>query len=358
VDYGVDSLTRSHSLNDAAAYGPRLEGEFVKRREFIALIGGAAAAWPLAARAQESERMWLIGLLSAYAENDAGVPEYVATFLQALQQLGWNQARNLQVEVRWAAGDRDRMQRYATELVELNLDLILAQSTPAVAALRRATRTIPVVFVNVSDPVGSGFVESLARPGGNITGFSNFEPSMGGKWVGLLKEIAPHVTRIALMSNPETAPQARAYLPGIETAARSLGMHPTATPVHDSAEIERAMAALGRDPSAGLVLLSDIFTLANRDLIVRLADQYRVPAIYPFREFSKSGGLLFYGMDLVVQWRQAAPYIDRIFKGEKPGALPVQAPTKFELIINAKTAKALGLIIPDKLLALADEVIE
>ena len=330
----------------------------MQRREFISLLGCVAAAWPIAARAQQPERMRRIGLLSFYAENDAEGPRYIAKFLEALEQLGWAHGRNVQIDYRWAGADRDRFQRYATELVELKPDLIVGQSTPAVAALILATRAIPIVFVNVSDPIGSGFIETLSRPGSNITGFSNFEPAMGGKWVELLKEIAPSVTRIALMSNPATSPQARSYLPSIETAARPLGLRPIVTPVHDTAEIEPAIAALGRDPGGGLVMLSDGFTLAHRELIVRLADKYRVPTVYPFPEFVKSGGLLCYGVDSASQFGQAAPYVDRILKGEKPGDLPVQGPTKFILSINLKTAKALGLTIPQTLLATADEVIE
>jgi putative ABC transport system substrate-binding protein len=330
----------------------------VKRREFITLLGGAAAAWPLVARAQQPERMRHIGLLSFYGENDAEGPRYVAKFLGGLAQLGWAHGRNVQIDYRWAGADRDRFQHYATELVGLKPDLIVGQSTPAVAALLRATRAIPILFVNVSDPVGSGFIESLSRPGGNITGFSNFEPAMGGKWVAFLKEIAPHVTQIELMSNPVTSPHSKGYLPAIETAARSLGLQLIASPVHDTAEIERAIAALGREPGGGLVMLSDGFTLAHRELIVSLADKYRVPAVYPFREFAKSGGLLSYGVDMASQFEQAASYVDRILKGAKPGDLAVQAPTKFELIVNLKSAKAIGLDVPSRVLAIADEVIE
>jgi putative tryptophan/tyrosine transport system substrate-binding protein len=329
----------------------------MRRREFITLLGGAAA-WPLAARAQQPDRMRRIGLLSFYAENDAEGSRYIAKFLEALEPLGWAHGRNVQIDYRWAGADRDRFRRFATELVGLKPDLIVGQSTPAVAALLQATRAIPIVFVNVSDPVGSGFIESLSRPGSNITGFSNFEPSMGGKWVELLKDIAPQVTRIALMSNPETSPHATRYLPSIETAARLHELQLIANPVHDTAEIERTIAAFGRDPGGGLVMLSDGFTLAHRELIVRLVDQYRVPTVYPFREFAKSGGLLSYGVDMASQFGQAAPYVDRILKGAKPGDLPVQAPTKFELIVNLKTARALGLTLPPLLLATADEVIE
>jgi len=240
----------------------------MRRRKFIALVG-AAVAWPLAARAQQSEPMRRIGVLMSFAQTDAGWHRAIATFLEALERLGWVRGRNLQTEFRWGEADPDRIQRYATELVGLKPDLILCQATPSVAALQRTTRTIPIVFVNVSDPLGSGFIESVARPGGNITGFSNyFEPTMGGKWVELIKEIAPSVTRIALMSNPDTSPHTRFYLPSIESAALSLGLQPIVTPVHDNAEIDRAIAALGRNPGGGLVLLSDIFTLANRELIV------------------------------------------------------------------------------------------
>jgi ABC-type uncharacterized transport system substrate-binding protein len=234
---------------------------------------------PLVARAQQVEPMRRIGVLLFYAENDPEGSHYIARLLEGLRQSGWTPGHNIQIDYRWGGADRDRFQRYATELVELKPDLLVGQGTPAVAALQRATRTIPIVFVNVSDPIGSGFIESLARPGSNITGFSNFEPSMGGKWVGLLKEIAPQVARIALMSNPQTSPQARGYLPSIESAARSLALQPIATPVHDAAEIERAIAALGRDAAGGLVMLSDVFTLANRELVVKLANQHHRRAV-------------------------------------------------------------------------------
>ena len=330
----------------------------MKRRAFITLLGGTAAAWPSAVRAQQSNSMRRVGVLMSFAQSDAGWQRAVATFLDALEQLGWVRGHNLQVEFRWGEADPVRIQHYATELAGLKPDLILCQATPTVNAVQRASHTIPIVFVNVSDPLGSGFIESLARPGGNITGFSNFEAAMGGKWVALIKEIAPPVTRIAIMSNPDTSPQAKFYLPAIESAALSFGVQPIASPVHDSAEIEHAIAAIGSDPGGGLILPSDIFTLANRELIVRLADQHRVPAVYPFRDFAKGGGLLSYSVDLILQFRQAAAYVDRILKGEKPSELPVQEPTKFELAINLKTAKALGLTVPPTLLAIADEVIE
>jgi len=250
------------------------------------------------------------------------------------------------------------MRVYAAELTGLAPNVVLTATTSALAAVQRETRTVPIGFVNVTDPVGSGFVASLARPGGNITGFSSFEPLMGGKWVQLLKEIVPWATRIAVMSNPDIDPQTRFYASSIEVAAASLSVKLIATPVHDSAEIESAIAALGRDKGSGLIVLSGLFPFAHRELIAGLADRYRVPAVYPYREFVQSGGLLSYGVDLAAQFRQAAPYVDRILKGDKSGDLPVQAPTKFELVINLKTAKALGLEVPPQLLASADEVIE
>jgi len=330
----------------------------MKRRAFVTLLSGAAAAWPLAARAQQAEPLRRVGMQIGYAEEDREVRARVSAFEQALKELGWTSGRNIQFTYRWERGDAERMRIYAAELMGLAPDVVLTATTSALAALRRETLTVPIVFVNVTDPVGSGFVASLARPGGNITGFSSFEPLMGGKWVQLLKEIAPRATRIALISNPDTDPQTRFYSSSIEVAATSLSVKLTATPVHDSAEIESAITALGRDTGSGLIVLSGLFTFAHRELIVRLADHYRVPAVYPYREFVESGGLLSYGVDLAAQFRQAAPYVDRILKGEKPADLPVQAPVKFELVINLKTAKALGMEVPPTLLARADEVIE
>jgi putative ABC transport system substrate-binding protein len=330
----------------------------MRRREFTRLLGGATVAWSVAAHAQQTERVRRIGVLTFSAESDPEGQSSVAAFREELRKLGWIEGRNIEIDIRWAAADLELMKRFAKELVALQPDLILTSSTPAAAAMLQETRTIPIVFVIVADPVGSGFVASLPRPGGNATGFTPIVRSLGGKWVELLKEIAPQVTRIALMSNPETSPHARGYLPSIETAARLLELQLIANPVHDTAEIERTIAAFGRDPGGGLVMLSDGFTLAHRELIVRLVDQYRVPTVYPFREFAKSGGLLSYGVDMASQFGQAAPYVDRILKGAKPGDLPVQAPTKFELIVNLKTAKALGLDVPVGVLAIADEVIE
>jgi putative ABC transport system substrate-binding protein len=297
-------------------------------------------------------------VLMAFAQPDPGWQRSTVIFQEALESMGWVQGRNLQIEYRWGEADSGRIQRYATELAELQPDVILGQATVSVAALQRATRTIPVVFVNVSDSIGSGFIESQARPGGNITGFSNFEPAIGGKWVEYLKEIAPQVRRIAFMYNPDTSPQVKSYLPSIESAAQSLGLQLMASPVRDDAEIERAIEAVGREPGGGLVLPSDVFTFTHRELIIGLATQHRLAAVYPFGEFARSGGLLSYGVDLVSQFGQAASYVDRILKGEKAGELPVQAPTKFELIVNVKAAKALGLDVPQTLFARADEVIE
>lgn len=330
----------------------------MRRRDFLGTVGGAVAAMPFAVRAQPLERPRRVGVLMAFAQSDAGWQRSTALFQEALGKLGWTQGRNLQIEYRWGEADSGRIQRYATELAELRPDVILAQATVSIAALQRATRTIPVVFANVSDPVGSGFIESLARPGGNITGFSNFEPAMGGKWVEYLQEIAPQVRRIGFMYNPDTSPQVKSYLPSIESATQSRRLQLIATPVRDSAEIKLAIETMGREPGGGLVLPSDVFTFTNRELIVRLANQHRLATIYPFSEFVRSGGLLSYGVDLISQFGQAASYVDRILNGEKPGDLPVQSPTKFDLIVNVKVAQALGLTVPPTLLARADEIIE
>jgi putative ABC transport system substrate-binding protein len=247
---------------------------------------------------------------------------------------------------------------FATELAELQPDVILGQATVAVAALQRATRSIPVIFANVSDPIGSGFIEKLARPGGNMTGFTNFEPAMGGKWVEYLEEIAPQVRRIAFMYDPDTSPQVKSYLPSVESAVQSRGLQLITSPVRDTSEIERAIEAIAREPGGGLLLPSDIFTFTHRELIIRLANQHRLATVYPFSEFARQGGLLSYGVDLISQFGQAASYVDRVLRGESPGELPVQAPTKFELVVNIKSAKALSLDVPPILLARADEVIE
>jgi putative ABC transport system substrate-binding protein len=329
----------------------------MKRREFIALLGGAAAAWPLSARAQQPDRVRRIGVLNAYSENDREVTRRFAALQQGLAQLGWVEGRNLRFDHRWAAGDAVRMRTYATELVSLNLDLLVASSTPTLAALQQATLKIPIVFVAVSDPVGDGFVASLSRPGGNITGFSNFDPPMAGKWLQLLKQVAPSIVRVTAIFNPDTAPHSL-FLPSIKAAAPTFAVELVAAPVRNAAEIESAMAAAAREPGGGLMVVPDASNTVHRAQIVALATQHRVPAMYYQRVFTASGGLMSYGTDLIDQHRLAAGYVDRILKGEKPAELPVQAPTKYELVINLKTAKAFGLTVPSTLLVAADEVIE
>jgi putative ABC transport system substrate-binding protein len=335
----------------------------MKRREFITLLAGTAAAtsasWPLAARAQQSGRTRRIGVLMGIAESDPTGPSFVSAFTQALQNLGWRDGSNIRIEYRWGAGDSDRIRDFARELVELQPDLIVGHTTPVVAALKQQTRTIPIVFIQVSDPVGSGFISGFADPGGNITGFTNLESSMSSKLMELLKEIAPGITRIALLFNPETAPAGGSYfLRPVEAAAPALKVKIIPAPVHNAAEIDTAITALAREPGAGLIVMPDVFVLAHREQILALAEQHRLPAAYAYRLFAASGGLMSYGTDLADLFRRAAPYVDRVLKGANPGELPVQLPIKFELVINLKTAKDLGINIPDKLLALADEVIE
>jgi putative ABC transport system substrate-binding protein len=327
-------------------------------RKVIALLGGAAAVWPLAARAQQPERMRRIGVLMSLAESDPEAQVRVTAFLQGLQTLGWAEGRNVPIDIRWAASDASLMQQFARELVELQPDLILSHNTPTTASLLRQTRTIPIVFVVVSDPVGSGFVTSFPRPGGNVTGLTNIEPTMAGKWLELLKEIAPSVARVALLFNSATAPYAEYYLGPFKAAAASLALEMIAAPVRDTSELESAIAAQARAPNGGLVVMTDSFLVAHRAEITSLAARHRLPAVYPFRFFVELGGLLSYGNDLFDSFRRAATYADRILKGATPNELPVQAPVKFELVINLKTAKALGLEIPPTLLARADEVIE
>jgi putative ABC transport system substrate-binding protein len=335
----------------------------MKRREFITLIGGAAASsmlrpLPLGAQ-QATDRSRRIGLLIGVAESDAETQAWAATFRKRLDELGWKAGRNLQIDERWSASDPDRIRTFAGELVAMKPDAIFAFSSVAVAALRRESRTIPIVFTAISDPLGSGFVESLAHPGGNATGFTNFVSTMGTKWLEVLKEIAPEVRRAVLLYNPQTAPYvAEYYQRPFEAAAPLLGVQAIAAIVHQTDEIESAMADLAREPGGGLVVPPDNFSYVHRGLIFALAARHRLPAIYPFRFMTREGGLVSYGVDLGETFPRAAEYIDRILKGTKPADLPVQAPTKFELVINLKTAKALGLTVPDKLIALADEVIE
>jgi putative ABC transport system substrate-binding protein len=334
----------------------------MQRREFITLLGGAAAAssasWPLVARAQQGNRVRRIGVLMNGIPNEEPYLSWLTTFTQTLQKLGWRERDNVQIDVRWSEGDIERTRAYAEELVGLAPNMILASSTSNLTAVLRATRSIPVVFVQVSDPVAQGFVKSLARPGDNITGFSIYEFSMGGKWVDLLKQMAPSLARVAVMSNPDTAPQSALFLRSIEAAGPSLGVEVAAAPVHNVAEIERAIENLSRQPNSGLVLPTDTFNTLHQDLIIALMRRHRLPTIGASATFVKSGGLMYYGADTEPQFRQAAVYVDRFLKGTKLADLPVQLPTKFTLAINLKAAAALGIDVPLGLLLSVDEVIE
>jgi putative ABC transport system substrate-binding protein len=329
----------------------------MKRRGFITLLGGAAAAWPLATRAQQGERMRRIGVLMPLDENDPEMKLRYAALTQVLADLGWTDGRNVRMDFRWGRGDNNRIRALAQELVGLQPDIILANSTPVTIALQRETRTIPIVFTGVGDPVASGIVRRLDRPGGNITGFGILEASLGGKWLELLSEIAPGLKHAVIMFNPDTAP-ASAYMPSFETAASSLKVVPITTPVRSEVEIETAITALGREPGGGLVVLPDAWTQVHRAPIISAAARYNVPAVYAQSFFVRDGGLLSYGVEGLDGYRRAATYVDRILRGEKPGDLPVQLPTKFEMIVNLKTAKALGLAVPPSILLRATEVIE
>jgi len=330
----------------------------VNRRQIITLLGGTAA-WPLAARAQQQgERMRRIGVLMGVPENDLEYQTFVAAFRGGLQELGWAEGRNIQIDTRWAGPDVASIQRFAKELIALQPDLIISQSTPTTTVLKQQTSTVPIIFVNVVDPVGSGFVASFPRPGGNVTGFILMEPTMVGKWLELLKEIAPRVNRVALLFNPATAPYAEYYLNPFKAVAPSFAVEAIVAPVRDTSELEAVVATQAREPNSGLIAMPSAFMNVHRTEIISLAARHRLPAVYAFRFFAELGGLLSYGNDFLDNYRRAASYADRILKGEKPADLPVQAPTKFTLAINLKTAKALGLTVPDKLLALADEVIE
>jgi putative tryptophan/tyrosine transport system substrate-binding protein len=323
------------------------------RREFITLLSGATVAWPLAARAQPAIKVWRIGLLMTIAESEPEAQARLASLREGLRALGWTEGHNIRIDYRFAAGDPERARSSAVELVSLGPDVILANGTAILSALRQATQSIPIVFVLVPDPVGDGFVASLARPGGNLTGITNFEFPMGGKWVEFLKEMAPHLSHVALIFNPETAPYARHFLQSV-----AVGAEATLLPVRNDSDIERALETVAGQSKSGLIIVPDLFTSGHRELIVALAARHRLPAIYPFRFFVAHGGLLSYGVDTLDLFRRSASFIDRILKGDKPSDLPVQAPTKFELVINLKTAKALGLEVPPTLLARADEVIE
>jgi putative ABC transport system substrate-binding protein len=328
----------------------------LRRREFIVGLGGAVT-WPVAGRAQQGGRVRRIGWLSGGDENDPGAKAMVSAFTQALAGLGWTEGRNVRMDLRWGGGDTNRIRALARELVGLQPDIIVTGTIATAAAVQRETRTIPIVFANAGDPVASGIVPRINQPGGNITGFALYEPSLGGKWLELLSEIAPGLKRAAIMFNPDTA-SVSTYMPSFETAARSLKVAPIMAPVHSDVEIEAAIKDLGREPGGGLVVMPNIFTLAHRTPIISAAARNHVPAVYWQSEFVRDGGLLSYGVDQVDISRRTASYVDRILRGEKPGDLPVQFPTKFEMVVNRKTAKALGLAIPPSILLRADEVIE
>jgi putative tryptophan/tyrosine transport system substrate-binding protein len=330
----------------------------VKRREFIVGVG-IAAAWPVVASAQQSVGSRRIAVLMGFSESDAQAQTYIAAFRDGLQKLGWADGRNIRIDTRWAThADPDGMRQFAKELVALQPDLILSNTTPTTAALLQETRTVPIVFAMIADPVGSGFVASFPRPGGNVTGFVVTEGSLGGKWLEILKEIAPRTARVAMLFNPTVATYGDFWLDPFKAAAASMSVEAIAAPVRDKSELETVVAKLAREPNSGFAVIPDSFTDAYRAEITSLADRYRLPAIYAYRFFTALGGLLSYGIDLTDNFRRAASYVDRILKGEKPADLPVQAPTKYVLTINTKTAKSLGLTVPPSLLARADEVIE
>jgi putative tryptophan/tyrosine transport system substrate-binding protein len=330
----------------------------MRRREFITLLGGALADQAIPANAQELVRVRTVAALMGFA-NDAEAKARTEAFEQGLESEGWSLGQNLRIEYRYAEGDSARMQAFAKELVELKPDCILAQSTPVAAALMQATRTIPIVFVAVSDPIGSAFVASMARPGGNITGFTVLQASIAGKYLEILKEMVPQLARAAIMYNPNSVPDGGKFFsrPFIESATK-LKVRPITAEVHDQSEIENAVMKLGRESGSGLILVPDNFMSVHRDLIISLTAQFRIPAVYPYRYFAEAGGLVSYGVDAIDQFRRASEYVSRILRGAKPADLPVQAPTKFELVINLRTAKAFGIVIPRILLAGAEQVIE
>jgi putative ABC transport system substrate-binding protein len=328
----------------------------MRRQDFIAGLA-SATVFPLAAAAQQQERMRRIGIILPATADDMEFQARVGAFLQGLQQSGWSIGRNVRIDTRWAGGSAADIRRHAADLTVLAPDVILADGGSAVGALLQATRTVPIVFPVVGDPIGSGFVDSLARPGGNVTGFMNFEYSIGGKWLELLKQIAPNVTRVAVLRDP-ALPSGTGQFGAIQTVAPSLGVEVIPVNVRDASEIERAVAGFARTANGSLIVTPSGLTIGYRDLIITLTDRHKLPAIYFERFFAKGGGLISYGPDIVDQYRRAASYVDRILKGEKPADLPVQAPTKYELAINLKTAKAMGLTVPPTLLARADEVIE
>jgi ABC-type uncharacterized transport system substrate-binding protein len=332
----------------------------IGRRQFISTIGGATVAWPLAARAQQpASRVRIVGVLMGVEENDPEVSPRKVAFEQELEKLGWSTTSNLQIEYRFAAADRERMRNYAKELIALPSDVIVGHNTRPVEAILQQTHSVPVVFIAVADPIGSGFAASLSHPGGNATGFINHDPGMGGKWLELLKEIAPGISKAALLYNPDTAPGAGTYFEAsFDKAAKSLGIEVTKAKVQSRADLASTMVMLAKTPGYGLVVMPDTFTTVNREQIVAQAAEYHLPAIYPWRYFATTGGLLVYGVNQIELFRLSATYVNRLLKGERPSDLPIQAPTRFELIVNLKTAKTLGLTVPPTLLATADEVIE
>jgi putative tryptophan/tyrosine transport system substrate-binding protein len=331
----------------------------MRPRDFIAVFGGLTAGWPLAVGAQPGGPIRLIGVLMAWPESDTRAQSWLAAFRSALAKLGWMEGNNIRIELRWSAADAETMKTFAKELVDLRPDLIFSQTTPAITALARETQTIPIVFLLVSDPIGSGFAASLAHPSKNITGFTGNDPAIGGKWMELLKEIAPQTARVALLFNPATAPQLKFYIPSIKATASSVAVEVSDAPVYAKEEIEGVIAAQARKPGGGLIVMPDAFTNTNAELIIALAARYRVPAIFNEPSHAGLGGLIGYGTtDFAELFRQAAEYVDRVLKGAKPGELPIQQPTKYEPVINLKKAKPLGLTIPESVLSLADKVIE
>jgi putative tryptophan/tyrosine transport system substrate-binding protein len=329
----------------------------VKRREFIAGLGGAAV-WPVMGRAQQAERMRHIGVLMSVIQEDPGGAADVMAFRQGLAELGWIEGRNIDVQFRWPGGDIERIQTFAKEVVGLRPDVLIGRSTPTTAALKQETATIPIIFVNVPEPAEQGFVQSLARPGGNITGFTNFEASIGGKWLQLLKEVDPRIARVAAIYNPQTAPFAGLFLRSVQSAAPTFAVEVVAMPIRSDADIDTALSMFATQPSSGLIAIPDSFTVQHRDRIIALAARYRLPALYANSSAPPSGGLMAYAVDTRDTMQRAAGYVDRILKGAKPADLPVQQPARFQLSINLKTAKALGLSVPPGLLVRADEVIE
>ena len=327
----------------------------MRRREFITLLGGAAA-WPLAARAQQPGRVRHIAILVGATENDPEAPLSLEAFRQTLNQLGWKEGVSVRIDTRWGAGDPDRMHAYAKELIDTAPDVAVADSTPAALALHRESRTTPIIFIQAGNPVASGLVANLARPGGNLTGFTNYVPSMAGKWLELLKEVAPRLARVAALFNPKT--HTGQYWDVLDTTTQSLGVTFGKAAVEDDGGIARALETMAGEPAGGLIVMPDSFTMSHRETIVALAARYRVPIIYPFRVFADTGGLMSYGMSRIGSYRDAASYVDRVLRGEKPGDLPVQAPTTFELVVNLKTANTLDLDVPWILQQRADEVIE